>query len=68
MNYQNLDTIIGEKGSQISGGQAQRIGIARALYHDKPLIVLMRLQALWILRLKINYLKIYLQIMEIKRL
>ena len=35
----NLDTIIGEKGSQISGGQAQRIGIARALYHDKPLIV-----------------------------
>ena len=35
----NLNTIIGEKGSQISGGQAQRIGIARALYHDKPIIV-----------------------------
>ena len=35
----NLNTIIGEKGSQISGGQAQRIGIARALYHDKPMIV-----------------------------
>ena len=35
----NIDTIIGEKGSQISGGQAQRIGIARALYHDKPIIV-----------------------------
>ena len=35
----NLKTIIGEKGSQISGGQAQRIGVARALYHDKPIIV-----------------------------
>jgi ABC-type multidrug transport system fused ATPase/permease subunit len=34
-----LKTIIGEKGSQISGGQAQRMGIARALYHDKPIIV-----------------------------
>lgn len=35
----NLNTIIGEKGSQISGGQAQRIGVARALYHDKPIII-----------------------------
>ena len=35
----NLQTIIGENGSQISGGQAQRIGLARALYHDKPIIV-----------------------------
>ncbi len=35
----NFKTIIGEKGSQISGGQSQRIGIARALYHNKPIIV-----------------------------
>ena len=36
---ENLTTLIGEKGSQISGGQVQRIGIARALYHDRPLII-----------------------------
>jgi len=34
-----LDTIIGERGSRISGGQCQRIGIARALYR-KPSILM----------------------------
>ena len=45
----NLNTIIGEKGSQISGGQAQRIGIARALYHDKPIIVFDEATVTWII-------------------
>lgn len=30
----------GDKMNQISGGQAQRIGIARALYQDKPIMIL----------------------------
>jgi len=34
------NTIIGEKGGRLSGGQIQRIGIARALYHDPDIIVL----------------------------
>ena len=35
----SFNTIVGEKGSQISVGQAQRIGIARTLYHNPDLII-----------------------------
>jgi ATP-binding cassette, subfamily B, bacterial PglK len=32
-------TILGERGILLSGGQRQRIGIARALYHERDIIV-----------------------------
>lgn len=35
-----LTTRVGAHGSAVSGGQAQRIGLARALLADRPLIVL----------------------------
>ena len=35
-----VNTKIGERGVTISGGQKQRLGIARALYYDADLIVL----------------------------
>ena len=35
-----LETIIGENGKMISGGERQRIGIARTLYFDTEFIVL----------------------------
>jgi ATP-binding cassette subfamily C protein CydD len=34
------ETIVGERGSRLSGGQAQRIAIARAFLKDAPIIIL----------------------------
>ncbi|MDA7552986.1 ABC transporter ATP-binding protein/permease [Candidatus Pelagibacter sp.] len=35
-----LNTIVGERGSKISGGELQRIGIARAIYNDTEILIL----------------------------
>lgn len=35
-----LDTMLGEKGAKLSTGQAQRIGLARALLRDAPILLL----------------------------
>jgi ATP-binding cassette, subfamily C, bacterial CydC len=37
---QGYDTLLGEQGAQVSGGEARRIAIARALLKDAPVLVL----------------------------
>lgn len=38
-NEQGLDTVLNEKGSNLSGGQCQRLALARALLHDTPVYI-----------------------------
>ena len=37
---EGIQTPVGERGVRLSGGQRQRIGIARALYHEREILVL----------------------------
>ncbi|MFO7710544.1 MAG: ABC transporter ATP-binding protein [Candidatus Woesearchaeota archaeon] len=37
---EGLDTMIGEKGYKLSGGEMQRVSLARALYKEAPVLIL----------------------------
>ena len=37
---QGLDTVIGPSGTRLSGGQAQRLALARTLAHPRPVLIL----------------------------
>lgn len=36
---ENIETIVGENGAQLSGGQIQRLGIARAVYNNPEILI-----------------------------
>jgi ATP-binding cassette subfamily B protein len=38
--FQGYSTVIGERGSQLSGGEKQRIAIARAILKNSPILIL----------------------------
>ncbi|PSV32416.1 cysteine/glutathione ABC transporter ATP-binding protein/permease CydC [Photobacterium sp. GB-72] len=40
LEEKGLDTWLGEGGRQISGGERRRLGIARALLHDAPILLM----------------------------
>ena len=37
---QNIDTLIGENGVKLSGGQRQKVCLARLLYYNKEILIL----------------------------
>ncbi|MCY6958489.1 ABC transporter ATP-binding protein [Clostridium brassicae] len=39
INEVSLEYVVGQNGSMLSGGQKQKIAMARALVHDKPIII-----------------------------
>ena len=39
VDNKGIDMVVGENGSNLSGGQSQRIGIARAIYLNKKIII-----------------------------
>lgn len=48
------DTVIGEGGGTLSGGEKQRISIARAMLKDAPIIIWTRQQAALTRRMRMN--------------
>ena len=63
-----VNTIVGERGSKISGGERQRIGIARALYRNSEVLFLDETTSNLDKKTEIDFLKSINKIKKIKQL
>ena len=55
----NLNEFVGENAVKLSGGQAQRLAIARAIYHDAQLIIFTNQLYLWIKKTREKFLRVF---------
>lgn len=56
---EDMDTIVGNGGVRLSGGQAQRLALARTLCHKRPVLILDDPFPHWIARRRKRFLPIY---------
>lgn len=56
---EGMDTIVGNGGVRLSGGQAQRLALARTLCHKRPVLILDDPFPHWIARRRKRFLPIY---------
>lgn len=62
-----MDTVIGTKGVYLSGGEQQRIAIARVMLKNTPIIILDEATALRIPTMKPEYRRRFLSYLRVKQ-